>query len=165
MQLKSLIPRSNPEKAMMQKRLRITSKAQLRPKNKELMRGKALMLCGAAATGDEITIHRLKILLSANTPIIIETLKEFIASKELQIEYEHCRCPECFKPVLKNTLVVHLGSHTSKTKRAAKRAKKQSENLGMVEVAKRAKPKKKYGGDAMFRAVSGGAFESNRRRH
>jgi len=45
------------------------SKKRIDPQKTLSIREKALMLCGAAATGDEITIHRLKILLAAKTPI------------------------------------------------------------------------------------------------
>jgi hypothetical protein len=234
----------------MKKATKKIGKRRLGTRNSTLIREEALMLCGAAATGDAASVRRLKTHLTTR-PLIAKFVKEFTASKSLQASYEHSKCLECFKLIRKKDLVDHLQTHDRKIKMKPKATKsranrgpsvkswkdlvrtkgkrkkaeaskkkkaicisdiwikiystratgitsgnvacssckrKRAENTKYWRYAdtsegplvlcmecktkainggKKPKPKpaRKHGGDAMSRAVSGGGFDTNRRRH
>ena len=97
----------------MKKFRRKTSKRRLGLQKTSPIREEALILCGAAATGDAVSVKRLKAHL-ATRPLIANFVKEFTASKSLQESYEHSKCPECLKIIRKKDLVDHLQFHEKK---------------------------------------------------
>ena len=103
------------------------NKSKQAQKNAEI-RERTLLLCGASATGDEIMVQRMKIMLSKR-PYIASIIKEFMASKNLQLEYEHSRCTECHKLVPKRELADHIQAH-AKPKKKKRKTTKTRENKG-----------------------------------
>lgn len=86
-----------------------------RKKGRLTLREKALLLCGAAATGHRTSVRILKGQLSMH-PDVANVLEEFLASKKLQINFRHDLCPKCRAPILSNELEQHLKEHLEKTK-------------------------------------------------